>query len=259
MTLQFEDTPSITQAHSPSGLEANNNAADPIRNESSDTASTLDLTTSKPSRTMSPAESSPINTAHSLGFASSAVPSEPSPSNASPSIQYDSPLASNLQGLPTSAASSGGFTFIHSTPSSSIVEVEAETTEGGGGQGISIEVDALKHSTTRSQASASSASAPSFVSHLSFGITGASSNGSNSNDFEISRNGNGSGVLLNNGAGKASYSASSPNLASALSFHPTRTVARVYPSGTTMYPDSSIQREEYIRLVLQSLRDIGYQ
>ncbi|KAF8334203.1 WD40 repeat-like protein [Cantharellus anzutake] len=36
------------------------------------------------------------------------------------------------------------------------------------------------------------------------------------------------------------------------------TVPRVYLPGTTMYEDSSIQREEFVRLVLQSLRDIGY-
>ncbi|KAG8934591.1 hypothetical protein FRC02_009671 [Tulasnella sp. 418] len=35
-------------------------------------------------------------------------------------------------------------------------------------------------------------------------------------------------------------------------------VTRVNPPGTTIYPDSTIDREEFIRLVVQSLRDIGY-
>ncbi|KAF9514475.1 hypothetical protein BS47DRAFT_1295012 [Hydnum rufescens UP504] len=35
-------------------------------------------------------------------------------------------------------------------------------------------------------------------------------------------------------------------------------VARVHPPGTTMYKDSNIHRDEYVRLVLQSLRDVGY-
>ncbi|KAF8319378.1 WD40 repeat-like protein [Clavulina sp. PMI_390] len=36
------------------------------------------------------------------------------------------------------------------------------------------------------------------------------------------------------------------------------TIARVSPPGTMMYEDSGVSREEYVRLVLQSLRDIGY-
>lgn len=35
-------------------------------------------------------------------------------------------------------------------------------------------------------------------------------------------------------------------------------VARVELPGATIYDDSYIDREEYIRLVIQSLRDIGY-
>jgi len=35
-------------------------------------------------------------------------------------------------------------------------------------------------------------------------------------------------------------------------------VAKVELPGTTIYDDSYIDREEYIRLVIQSLRDIGY-
>ena len=46
---------------------------------------------------------------------------------------------------------------------------------------------------------------------------------------------------------------------SPLSLRPPREVTRVSPPGNMVYPDSSIQREEYVRLVLQSLRDIGYQ
>jgi hypothetical protein len=38
----------------------------------------------------------------------------------------------------------------------------------------------------------------------------------------------------------------------------TSTVARVSLPGTRLYPDSYIDREEFIRLVVQSLRDVGY-
>ena len=40
--------------------------------------------------------------------------------------------------------------------------------------------------------------------------------------------------------------------------HLLHSVARVHPPGTAMYKGSSIQRDEYVRLVLQSLRDVGY-
>jgi hypothetical protein len=39
---------------------------------------------------------------------------------------------------------------------------------------------------------------------------------------------------------------------------PYRPITRVSPPGDMMYEDSSIHREEFVRLVLQSLRDIGY-
>lgn len=35
-------------------------------------------------------------------------------------------------------------------------------------------------------------------------------------------------------------------------------VSKVKLHGTTLYEDSHIDREEYIRLVIQSLRDVGY-
>ena len=35
-------------------------------------------------------------------------------------------------------------------------------------------------------------------------------------------------------------------------------VARVFPPGTTLYNDTTIDREEFVRLVIQSLRDVGY-
>lgn len=35
-------------------------------------------------------------------------------------------------------------------------------------------------------------------------------------------------------------------------------VARVNPPGTLLYDDSNVDREEFIRLVVQSLRDVGY-
>lgn len=37
-----------------------------------------------------------------------------------------------------------------------------------------------------------------------------------------------------------------------------QTVARVSLPGTTLYDDSYVDREEFVRLVIQSLRDVGY-
>ena len=37
-----------------------------------------------------------------------------------------------------------------------------------------------------------------------------------------------------------------------------RSVARVNLPGTTLYEDSYVDREEFVRLVIQSLRDVGY-
>lgn len=39
---------------------------------------------------------------------------------------------------------------------------------------------------------------------------------------------------------------------------PPSIVRRVSPPGTTLYKDSTVDREEFVRLVLQSLRDVGY-
>lgn len=35
-------------------------------------------------------------------------------------------------------------------------------------------------------------------------------------------------------------------------------ITRVEPPGTTLYSDSNTNREEFVRLVLQTLKDIGY-
>lgn len=35
-------------------------------------------------------------------------------------------------------------------------------------------------------------------------------------------------------------------------------ITRVEPPGTTLYSDSTVNREEFVRLVLQTLKDIGY-
>ncbi|KAF9052998.1 WD40 repeat-like protein [Panaeolus papilionaceus] len=37
-----------------------------------------------------------------------------------------------------------------------------------------------------------------------------------------------------------------------------KSIARVNPPGTTLYDDSVVDREEFVRLVVQSLRDVGY-
>lgn len=37
-----------------------------------------------------------------------------------------------------------------------------------------------------------------------------------------------------------------------------KSIARVNLPGTTLYDDSFVDREEFVRLVIQSLRDVGY-
>jgi hypothetical protein len=37
-----------------------------------------------------------------------------------------------------------------------------------------------------------------------------------------------------------------------------KAIAKVNPPGTTLYDDSYVDREEFVRLVIQSLRDVGY-
>jgi len=37
-----------------------------------------------------------------------------------------------------------------------------------------------------------------------------------------------------------------------------KSIAKVSPPGTTLYDDSFVDREEFVRLVIQSLRDVGY-
>jgi hypothetical protein len=39
---------------------------------------------------------------------------------------------------------------------------------------------------------------------------------------------------------------------------PTKGIRRVSLPGTTLYDDSFIDREEFVRLVIQSLKDVGY-
>ena len=51
----------------------------------------------------------------------------------------------------------------------------------------------------------------------------------------------GPGTAVGNGAGKYG-----------------KAIARVHLPGTTLYDDSYVDREEFVRLVIQSLRDVGY-
>ncbi|KAF9484688.1 WD40 repeat-like protein [Pholiota conissans] len=70
-----------------------------------------------------------------------------------------------------------------------------------------------------------------------------STNGhTNGNGFSSVTNGNsGAGVVMGNGVSKHG-----------------KAVAKVTLPGTTLYDDSFVDREEFIRLVIQSLRDVGY-
>lgn len=62
------------------------------------------------------------------------------------------------------------------------------------------------------------------------------------NGFGPATNGNsGMGAVMGNGVAKHGKS-----------------VAKVTLPGTTLYDDSFVDREEFVRLVIQSLRDVGY-
>jgi WD repeat-containing protein 26 len=67
---------------------------------------------------------------------------------------------------------------------------------------------------------------------------------------------------LSNGAtnGSAANGSLSPRLESSterLSKH-SMTIARVNLPGTSLYPGSATNREEFVRLVIQTLKDVGY-
>jgi hypothetical protein len=68
------------------------------------------------------------------------------------------------------------------------------------------------------------------------------SNGhANGNRFSITNGSSGPGMVTGNGIHK-----------------PTKGIRRVSLPGTTLYDDSHIDRQEFVRLVIQSLRDVGY-
>ncbi|KZT09725.1 WD40 repeat-like protein [Laetiporus sulphureus 93-53] len=74
---------------------------------------------------------------------------------------------------------------------------------------------------------------------------------------------NGNGTLKSNGFTNG-YSNGSPRTSftdgggGRRSDRRTSTIARVTPPGSTLYDDSYVDREEFVRLVIQSLRDVGY-
>jgi hypothetical protein len=82
---------------------------------------------------------------------------------------------------------------------------------------------------------------------------GPSSLASGSSDDFVITNGhtNGFKAMTN---GKAGIGAAFTN---GLQKH-TSSVTKVTLSGTALYDDSPVDREEFVRLVIQSLRDIGY-
>jgi hypothetical protein len=105
------------------------------------------------------------------------------------------------------------------------------------------------------QAEDSSASSDAVAGPSSLGLDhpGPSNGHFNGNGFTAIANGAagvsaaGNGVQKHNGHSKQS-SATSPALA----------VSRVTLPGTSLYDDSDVDREEFVRLVIQSLRDVGY-
>lgn len=81
-------------------------------------------------------------------------------------------------------------------------------------------------------------------SSLGGGLDGfPSSNGTNghTNGFSNGINGTSAGSTLSNGVSK-----------------PGKAISKIILPGTTLYDDSFVDREEFIRLVIQSLRDVGY-
>jgi hypothetical protein len=65
-------------------------------------------------------------------------------------------------------------------------------------------------------------------------------------------NGNGFMAPVTNGA-----SVIGPSVGNVVQKHG-KSVAKVLLPGTTLYDDSIVDREEFVRLVIQSLRDVGY-
>ena len=66
------------------------------------------------------------------------------------------------------------------------------------------------------------------------------------------------GDVVMNGYHHNGTTITASNTPSSSSSSSLRKVERAYPGGTTIYPDSNIDRTEFVRLVIQSLKDIGY-
>lgn len=90
------------------------------------------------------------------------------------------------------------------------------------------------------------------------GPPGSSSSITNGHTSPTGTTANGNGFLSHQRNG-SSNGAASPGVGNGvMAKHGKSPVARVNPPGTLLYDDSNVDREEFIRLVVQSLRDVGY-
>lgn len=78
--------------------------------------------------------------------------------------------------------------------------------------------------------------------------------------FPSVKNGHAKGLSNGSTNGSTTHGSLSPRVEHSgdpLGRHPLP-IARVNPPGTTLYPGSATNREEFVRLVIQTLRDVGY-
>lgn len=86
------------------------------------------------------------------------------------------------------------------------------------------------------------------------------STASNDEAYPSAKNTHAKGLSNGSTNGSATNGSLSPRLelfTDSVIRHPT-TIPRVNPPGSTLYPDSTTNREEFVRLVIQTMKDIGY-
>lgn len=91
---------------------------------------------------------------------------------------------------------------------------------------------------------------------------GAQSHSTVSNDeaYPSAKNSHAKGLSNGSANGSATNGSLSPRIelyADSVVRRP-MAIARVNPPGTTLYPESATNREEFVRLVIQTMKDIGY-
>ena len=83
-----------------------------------------------------------------------------------------------------------------------------------------------------------------------------------SNGYTVTNGTSGRSPLITSNGASSSISSLKGQLASlhspTVENGHTRAISRVKLSGTKLYPESFIDREEFVRLIAQTLRDVGY-